>query len=82
MYQIIGQHSLIGNPPQLPQYNPGENDHPDEGNPHEADAYISIDQSTIHDWYSPLNDPLVLILLSILTELRSLAWAFQNSPFI
>jgi hypothetical protein len=41
-----------------------------------------IDWSTIHYWYSPLNDSLVLLLLSIHTELHPSAWALWCSPFI
>jgi hypothetical protein len=45
--------------------------------PHEADAYVSIDQNTIHYWYFPLNDSIVLILLSIHMELRPPAWVLR-----
>jgi hypothetical protein len=79
--QTIGTNAPPGNPSQIRQYDPCENNHPNKGRPHEADAYISIDQSTIHYWYSPLNDSIVLILLSIHTELRPPAWALRCSPF-
>jgi hypothetical protein len=77
---MTGLNPPLRNPSQFRQYNPSENNHPNEGKPHEADAYISIDQNTIHFWYSPLNDSIVLILLSIHMELRPPAWALRCSP--
>jgi hypothetical protein len=80
--QIIGANSPSRNPTQHHQYNPGKDNHPNERRPHDADANVPIYGGTIHDWYPPLNDSLVLILLSIHTELRPSAWALRCSPFI
>jgi hypothetical protein len=61
---------------------PREDDQSQEGKPHDADADVTIDKDTFYHFYSLLNDSVVLIVLSIHTELRPSAWALRISPLI
>jgi hypothetical protein len=76
------RHSLVRNSSQSPDSKPREDNQSYEGKPHDADADISIDKDMFYHLYSFLNDSVVLIGLSIHTELRPSAWALRTSSFI
>jgi hypothetical protein len=76
------RHSPTRNSGQSLDSDPREDDQSEEGKPHDANTDISIDEDMFHYLYSFLNNSVVLIVLSIHTELRPSAWALRHSPFI
>jgi hypothetical protein len=80
-YRFIGVHLPLWNLPQFPQHDPSENDHSDDGRPHEANTRVPIDWNMVHYWYPLLTKSFVLILLSIHAEFHPSSLGAPPSPF-